>query len=86
MTITRGKIPTRVSFVVAFDLPQGASLASAKAYTLDALNSYGGGLRPPGSIDDEDDGDPFFGGPANITVTQNDRGPERKWPTKANSV
>lgn len=73
--------PKRVSIVVAFDLPRGSRLEDAKNYVLDAVASWGGSLRPPGSIDDKDDGDPFFGSPQNITVTINGR----KWPTKENS-
>lgn len=59
--------------MVAFDLPEGASLAEAKAYVLDAVATWGGCYRPPGGYGDDDPGDPFFGGPKNITVALNDK-------------
>lgn len=50
-----------VSMVVSFDLPDDASRTAACEYVLDAVASWAGSLRPPGSLDDNDPGDPMFG-------------------------
>lgn len=52
---------TRVEFRVAFDLPPDCSRSYAKECLESHLSIMGGDLRPPGSIGDEDPGDPMFG-------------------------
>ena len=51
----------QVAFVVRFELPDGAGLNDAKQYVEDAVHSWAGSLRPPGSYNESDEGDPMFG-------------------------
>lgn len=50
-----------VSLTVTFELPEGATKTEAKEYVLDAVSTWRGSLRPPGSYDEADDGDPMWG-------------------------
>jgi hypothetical protein len=54
-------MPRRVTLIVSFDLPEGATVAAAVGYVEDAVASHAGSLRPPGSYGETDEGDPFFG-------------------------
>jgi len=48
-------------FEVFMEIPDGASVEETAAYVHDAVCSMGGGLRPPRSYGQEDDGDPLYG-------------------------
>ena len=50
----------RVAFLVAFDVPAGATVTACQNYVRDAVATMAGTCRPPGSYDDQDDGDPLF--------------------------
>lgn len=51
----------RVVFAVSFALPESATIAEAKTYVDESVCTWRGSLRPPGSYDDDDPGDPMFG-------------------------
>lgn len=47
----------RRNFLVKLDVPKGASIDDCIEYIHDAVYTYRGSLRPPGSYDDNDPGD-----------------------------
>lgn len=47
-------------FLVELEVPEGAKIADCIEYITHAVQSWGGGYRPPGSYGEDDDGDPFF--------------------------
>lgn len=49
-----------VKFVVSLLPPDGATIRDVQAYICDAVASWHGSYRPPGSYDDNDPGDPMF--------------------------
>jgi hypothetical protein len=51
----------RRQFLVTLDVPDHATIGECSAYVLDAVASWRGQCRPPGSYDDNDPGDPMFG-------------------------
>ena len=54
------RVKLRVSFVVSFELPEGATRTAAKEYVEDAVCVWAGALKPP-CIDEEDpSGNPMF--------------------------
>lgn len=50
----------RVRITISFDLPDGASREDALVYTVDAVQSMKGSLRPVGGYGPDDEGDPMF--------------------------
>lgn len=60
----------RVRLAVSFDLPEGADRRDAVDYVADAVKTWRGQCRPPGSYSEDDDGDPMFGLDSDsVTVT-----------------
>ena len=53
-------MPRRVSIVVSFDLPAGATREDALWYVDDAVSGWKGGLQPPRERSGESEGDPMF--------------------------
>jgi hypothetical protein len=53
-------MPKKRHFRVTMEVPDGASIADCKEYILEAVSSWGGSLRPPGSYSEGDPGNPFF--------------------------
>lgn len=45
---------------ISFELPEGASREDALVYTVDAVRSMKGCLRPAGGYGNDDPGDPMF--------------------------
>jgi hypothetical protein len=43
------------------EVPRGVSYAELAQYVEEALGIWGGQRRPPGSLSDDDPGDPLFG-------------------------
>lgn len=50
----------KVKFIVSLVRPDEATIAETQAYICDAIASWKGSYRPPGSINDNDPGDPMF--------------------------
>lgn len=50
----------RVHFKVSFDLPLNATVQECEDYVRDAVTIWRGSLRPAGSIDETDPGDPLW--------------------------
>ena len=50
----------RIEFRVSLVLPDGASVADARDYVLDAVATMRGCYRPPGGHHADDPGDPMF--------------------------
>lgn len=50
----------KIRVVVDTLLPEGASLHEVAVFVSDALQTWGGQLRPPGALGDDDEGDPLF--------------------------
>lgn len=51
----------RIEFVVAFDVPKGATPSECAEYVMSAVSCYRGSLRPPGGYSESDPGDPMQG-------------------------
>lgn len=49
-----------VKFTVSLPLPPGATVRDAQDYVFEAVRTWRGSLRPPGSYDDADPGDPMW--------------------------
>lgn len=65
----------RVSFCVTFRLPRDCSIRRARDYVEEAVAGWRGGLRPPGSYGEDDNGDPIFNlDPATVRVALARRG------------
>lgn len=60
MKSTRRGSSKQLSFIVKLDRPSDATITEIKGYIFDAVASWKGSYRPPGSIDDNDPGDPMF--------------------------
>lgn len=54
-------MPRIVKFRVEFPLPPGATIPEAQAYVEEAVSTWRGSLRPPGSYEPDDEGDPMYG-------------------------
>ncbi len=52
--------PRMIAFLVSFRCPEGASARECRAYVEEAIKTQRGSLRPPGSHDEADDGDPMW--------------------------
>ena len=54
----------RIAFTVSFKKPAGASVEECRAYVEQAVATWRGQCRPPGSLDEpgcDDPGDPMWG-------------------------
>ena len=45
---------------ISMEIPEGASREDCLRYTVDAVQSWKGSLRPPGGYAPDDEGDPMF--------------------------
>lgn len=59
----------RRRIVISADVPAGVSDDDLAEYVNEALDTWGGSLRPPGSYDQDDPGHPLFGGVEVRSVT-----------------
>jgi len=54
------KMSKRVEFKVSLEQPAGATIEDIRDYIDTAITTWWGQLRPPGSYDDNDPGDPLW--------------------------
>lgn len=52
--------PRRQSFRVDLVVPSEATIAEVREYIVDAVRTWRGQARPPGSYSDDDPGDPIW--------------------------
>lgn len=50
----------KVRLLVTIDLPTQVSKSSARNYVVEAIQTWRGQTRPPGSYGENDDGDPWW--------------------------